>query len=191
MKLNPRSGLREPRSIDTRYVLDQCLPHERLETSLSTGDRTSAPTHGGWTSDTVFGVEVPSVDLYHVNQAAGALAVFSQLAKGFACIVTRSSTIFSLFGRYFLSTSTLSIFSIVPFSSAPSMTRPKTVFLPSRWGASLNVMKNWLPFVCGPLFAIDTIPRPLCLSAGILISSSKYSPHIDVPPLTMGLSAVF
>ena len=64
-------------------LINACFK-KRLETSLSTGDRTSAPTHGGWTTDAVFGVEVQTVGLYHLNQAAVAFAVFSQLAKGFA-----------------------------------------------------------------------------------------------------------
>ena len=40
-------------------------------------------------------------------------------------------------------------------------------------------MKNWLPFVLGPLFAILTIPLALCLSVG-RISSSNGSCQIEV-----------
>jgi hypothetical protein len=44
---------------------------------------------------------------------------------------------------------------------------------PFRWSQrSRNVMKNWLPFVLGPLFAIDSTPRWSCLSAGSTTSKS-------------------
>lgn len=55
-----------------------------------------------------------------------------QPASGLACMVTVSKTIFSSFGRYFLSTGTDSMLANVPPSSAPSMIFPNTVFLPSR-----------------------------------------------------------
>ena len=35
----------------------------------------------------------------------------------------------------------------------PEHTRPNTVCLPSRCGVGASVMKNWLLFVLGPLFA--------------------------------------
>jgi len=63
-------------------------------------------------------------------------------ATGLACTVTVSTTIFSFVGLFFLSTSISSSLSRTPSSSAPSMTRPKTVFLPSRCAASLKSMKN-------------------------------------------------
>lgn len=40
---------------------------------------------------------------------------------------------------------------------------------------------NCDPFVFGPEFAIDKIPRPVCDNCG-RISSSNFSPHIDFPP---------
>ena len=41
----------------------------------------------------------------------------------------------------------------------PSVTRPKTVCLPSSQGAaSVVTMKNWLPLVFGPAFAIARAP---------------------------------
>ena len=44
-------------------------------------------------------------------------------------------------------------------TSMPSVTRPKTVCLPSSQGAASAVtMKNWLPFVFGPRFAIARAP---------------------------------
>ena len=48
-------------------------------------------------------------------------------------------------------------------TSMPSRTRPKTTCLPSSHGVSAVVMKNWLPFVFGPAFAIDSVPGPPCL----------------------------
>ena len=54
----------------------------------------------------------------------------------------------------------------------PSVTRPKTVCLPSSHGhASAVTMKNWLPFVFGPAFAIASVPRSTLLS---LNSSSNW-----------------
>lgn len=102
-----------------------------------------------------------------------------QPARGFACIVTLSILI-SSFGRFFLSTSIPSIFDNVARLSSPR-TCPNTVFFPSRCGAFSKQMKNWLPFVAGPLLAILTIPRALCRSEG-RISSSKGSSQIDTPP---------
>ena len=44
-------------------------------------------------------------------------------------------------------------------TSMPSVTRPKTVCLPSSHGAaSVVTMKNWLPFVFGPRLAIASAP---------------------------------
>lgn len=70
-------------------------------------------------------------------------------------------------------------------TSSPEAIRPKIVCfplvvndirikcnIPSRNGRGARVIKNWLPFVLGPLFAIDTMPAPVCLSSRV-ISSSK------------------
>ena len=57
---------------------------------------------------------------------------------------------------------------------ASSRTRPKTVCFPSRWGAAAHVIKNWQPFVFGPLLAMDKSPGPLCL--WIKFSSGKEEP---------------
>jgi hypothetical protein len=52
----------------------------------------------------------------------------------------------------------------------PEVTRPKTVCLPSSQGADSTVtMKNWLPFVFGPAFAIASAPR----STGCSLNSSS------------------
>src|SRR6266540_888218 len=49
---------------------------------------------------------------------------------------------------------------ILSTTSMPSVTRPKTVCFPSSQGAaSVVTMKNWLPFVFGPAFAMAKAPR--------------------------------
>lgn len=45
-------------------------------------------------------------------------------------------------------------------------------FLPSREGAGARVIKNWLPFVLGPAFAMEKMPAPVCFNSEF-ISSSK------------------
>src|SRR5207244_13100587 len=48
---------------------------------------------------------------------------------------------------------------ILSTTSMPSVTRPKTVCFPSSHdAASVLTMKNWLPFVFGPAFAIANAP---------------------------------
>lgn len=49
---------------------------------------------------------------------------------------------------------------------------------PSRWGVLLNIMKNWDPFVLGPLFAIER--RPASAWATLKFSSNReknYNQH--------------
>ncbi len=59
-----------------------------------------------------------------------------------------------------LSRASLGRFEISSTVSIPLVTRPKTVCLPSSHGqASAVTMKNWLPFVFGPAFAIASAPR--------------------------------
>ena len=61
--------------------------------------------------------------------------------------------------------------SIASTVSMPDVMRPNTVCLPSSQGAaSVVTMKNWLPFVSGPRFAIASAPRSILCS---LISSSN------------------
>lgn len=65
-------------------------------------------------------------------------------------------------------------FSILRTVNMPSVTRPKTVCLPSKNSAGAVVMKNWQPFVPGPEFAwskfgmtgptIDSSPGLVCLT---------------------------
>mmetsp|Transcript_8347 Transcript_8347/g.27546 ORF Transcript_8347/g.27546 Transcript_8347/m.27546 type:complete len:233 (+) Transcript_8347:126-824(+) len=82
-------------------------------------------------------------------------------------------------GRSSLSVGTRSI---LARASKPPTTLPKTVCLPSRWAADLNVMKNCDPFVFGPELAIDSTPLPSCLSLAIGSSANGF-PHLDSPPV--------
>src|SRR6185295_18868964 len=50
--------------------------------------------------------------------------------------------------------------------SMPSTTSPKTEWRLSRCGVGPSVMKNWLPLVFGPAFAIDSIPALLWRALG-------------------------
>ena len=52
------------------------------------------------------------------------------------------------------------------------LTRPNTVCLLSSQGVGTVVMKNWLPFVLGPLLAMETMPRLLCFKLSIISSSN-------------------
>lgn len=67
------------------------------------------------------------------------------------------SILTSSMGLSFWSVSTIPIRLI---TSIPRSTRPKMVCLPSSHWVGASVMKNWLPLVFGPLFAIDKIPAP-------------------------------
>ena len=69
---------------------------------------------------------------------------------------TRSSTT----GVVGMSRASRSTIEILSATSWPLVTLPKTVCLPSSHGAaSVVTMKNWLPFVFGPAFAIASAPR--------------------------------
>ena len=69
-----------------------------------------------------------------------------------------------------LSRASVSALEIRSTTSIPEVTRPKTVCLPSSQGqASAVTMKNWLPFVFGPAFAIASAPR----STGWSLNSSS------------------
>ena len=57
----------------------------------------------------------------------------------------------------------VSTFSIARTTSMPDLTSPKTTCLLSRCGAGPQVMKNWLPFVFGPAFAMLRSPALVCL----------------------------
>src|SRR3954470_10799294 len=76
--------------------------------------------------------------------------------SGSAASSTRSMTASSCG----LSVASLGSPEILSAISSPDVTRPKTVCLPSSHGhASAVTMKNWLPFVFGPAFAIASAPR--------------------------------
>lgn len=53
---------------------------------------------------------------------------------------------------------------------------PNTVYFMSRWGCLAYVRKNWEPFVLGPLFAIETTPRTLCLNK----KKAGHESHSDI-----------
>src|SRR3954463_11229128 len=68
-------------------------------------------------------------------------------------------------------------FSVSPCLTAltmswPDLTCPNTVCLPSNQSVTTCVMKNWLPFVLGPAFAIDSEPT-LCRFGLPFVSSSN------------------
>ena len=48
----------------------------------------------------------------------------------------------------------------------PSAISPNTECLLSSHGVGTSVMKNWLPLLFGPEFAIDRIPSLSCFSPG-------------------------
>src|SRR6266540_4576629 len=80
-----------------------------------------------------------------------------------------------------LSRSSLGSAEILSATSIPVVTRPKTVCLPSSHGhASAVTMKNWLPFVFGPAFAIASAPRTIG-NVRALGSSSNVYPGPPVP----------
>src|SRR5262245_21710357 len=51
-------------------------------------------------------------------------------------------------------------------TSSPSTTSPKTEWRLSRCGVGPSVMKNWLPLVFGPAFAMDRMPARSCRAFG-------------------------
>ena len=77
----------------------------------------------------------------------------------------------------------VSTFSIARTTSMPLFTSPNTTCLLSRCGAGPQVMKNWLPFVFGPAFAMLRSPALVCLKWKA--SSSNLPPYIDSPPVPL------
>lgn len=55
-------------------------------------------------------------------------------------------------------------FSIFRITRSPSMIFPNTTCFPSSQSHLEQVMKNWQPFVLGPLFAMESRPGAECLS---------------------------
>src|SRR5205085_4266268 len=70
--------------------------------------------------------------------------------------------------RYLAGSSPIDTFSILSpcliafTTSCPSITRPKTLCLPSSHGVATWVMKNCEPLVFGPALAIERMPGPVC-----------------------------
>uniref|UniRef100_A0A7C8YDN4 Uncharacterized protein n=1 Tax=Opuntia streptacantha TaxID=393608 RepID=A0A7C8YDN4_OPUST len=75
-------------------------------------------------------------------------------------------------GRLFGPVATFSIF-LTTKRPSPS-TLPNTTCLLSSHSHFAQVIKNWHPFVFGPLFAIDNKPGPVCLA--MKFSSSNFVP---------------
>ena len=65
-------------------------------------------------------------------------------------------------------------------TSTPSETLPKTTCLPSSQLVLAVVMKNWLPLVLGPAFAIE-MQKGSCFRTKF--SSLNLSPKTDFPPV--------
>lgn len=55
-------------------------------------------------------------------------------------------------------------FSIFLITRSPSMIFPNTTCFPSSQSHLEHVIKNWQPFVLGPLFAMESRPGAECLS---------------------------
>lgn len=55
-------------------------------------------------------------------------------------------------------------FSIFLITTSPSMIFPNTTCFPSSQSHLEHVIKNWQPFVLGPLFAMESRPGAECLS---------------------------
>lgn len=53
----------------------------------------------------------------------------------------------------------------------------KSSIIPSSEGQGARVIKNWLPLVLGPAFAMDRIPAPVCFSSGLISSSNFLLKH--------------
>src|SRR4029079_383549 len=68
---------------------------------------------------------------------------------------------------------------IASTASMPFVTWPKTEDAGARppSGMSLRTMKNWLPFVFGPAFAIATVPRVYGTDTGSSLNSSPAAAH--------------
>jgi len=68
-------------------------------------------------------------------------------------------------------------------TSMPSMTSPKTAWLPSSHGVGTVVKKNWEPPVLRPAFAIENIPGLSCLRRRAEGSQGIFQPGPPVPAL--------
>ncbi len=85
-------------------------------------------------------------------------------------------------GLFGLSCASLGNCAIMSTTSCPLMTFPKIACFPSSQGVGAKVMKNWLPPVFGPEFAIESIPFALCFRSGWNSSRIVYpGPPVPVP----------
>src|ERR1700722_514150 len=75
----------------------------------------------------------------------------------------RTFIVTGVFGR---SPESRGTFEILSAMSCPSTTSPKIECLLSSHGVAATVRKNWLPFVPGPEFAIESFPALECFSEG-------------------------
>src|ERR1043166_7828400 len=92
-----------------------------------------------------------SLDLLDCDLIQATLSIFTWL------IAT------GVFGRSLRSRGTLEILFA---TSCPSTTSPKIVCRLSSHGVGATVIKNWLPLVFGPEFAIDNLPGLACCNDG-------------------------
>lgn len=72
-------------------------------------------------------------------------------------------------------------FSIFLIMRSPSMTFPNTTCFPSRKSHLAQVMKNWQPFVLGPLLAMERSPGPSCFR--LKFSSANVGPQMLIVPV--------
>src|ERR1700722_8792557 len=79
---------------------------------------------------------------------------------------TRSMRTFIVTGVFGRSPESRGTFEILSAMSCPSTTSPKIECLLSSHGVAATVRKNWLPFVPGPEFAIDSLPAFECFNDG-------------------------
>ena len=83
-------------------------------------------------------------------------------------------TLFITTGSTGLSRASVGVLPIFFTTSRPLVTLPNTVCLPSRCGVGARVMKNWLPLVLGPAFAMLSTPAASCLLGLPRVSSSNW-----------------
>lgn len=85
-------------------------------------------------------------------------------------------------GSYGLSCLLRGTLSIACTTSMPRITRPKIVCLPFSHAHGAQVMKNWLPLVHGPAFAMASTPGASKRKSPCT-SSSNSLPQMDAPPV--------
>ena len=132
----------------------------------------------------------PECDLDYVPNVARKAAIKAAMSNSFGFGGTNASLVFRAFEA--VNRTIRSPWRIAFTTSCPFTTLPNTVCLPSRWGWGEWVMKNWLPFVFGPAFAMEMTPVS-CLSGFPFSSSSNWYPGpprpvpVGSPPWIMKL----